>query len=267
MSGKNYSAIVVEGEDREITVINNLMKHCLKKDEYKIISLPVGQNIYMLWKKMKEDNFDTDIIELIKESNEQAKHILTGIERNDIADIILLFDYDGHQNNLPESVNGEDVLKEMLETFDNETEYGKLYISYPMVESVRDFIPLQCSAFTSCEWQIKDLTKYKTKTGVTNCNAEIKKYDFIIWQEIINIFVLRISCLFKRDEMISFEDYRKEITPLTIYNKQQEYIVDGKVFVLSAFPEFVLDWFKIDFWKKCVKRQLLYKDETCIYKK
>ena len=31
----------------------------------------------------------------------------------------------------------------MLETFDNETEYGKLYIDYPMVESIRytKFLP------------------------------------------------------------------------------------------------------------------------------
>lgn len=31
-----------------------------------------------------------------------------------------------------------DILCEMLETFNNETELGKLYVSYPMIESIKE---------------------------------------------------------------------------------------------------------------------------------
>ena len=39
----------------------------------------------------------------------------------------------------------EDSICQMLENFDNEKENGKLHISYPMVEALRDYKPGKCS--------------------------------------------------------------------------------------------------------------------------
>lgn len=61
-----------------------------------------------------------------------------GLSREDFSEVYLFFDYDAHQTNLGKAVN-EDVIRQMLESFDNETENGKLYISYPMVEALRDY--------------------------------------------------------------------------------------------------------------------------------
>ena len=42
---------------------------------------------------------------------------------------------------------------------------------------------------------------------------------------------------------------------MTIYKLQKEMIEDKKVvFILSAFPEFLLDYFRRDFWTKHVNR-------------
>lgn len=41
-------------------------------------------------------------------------------------------------------INKEKILALMLETFNNETENGLLYISYPMVEAIRDIIIGEC---------------------------------------------------------------------------------------------------------------------------
>lgn len=140
MNDGDYILMIVEGEVREVNIINHVENFFDKKDKFKYINLPARQNIYMLWKVLKEDDFQTDIIEIIREKVEGADKILSGISRDDISETYLFFDLDAQQKNLP---YGEDnaitVISEMLDSFDNETESGKLYISYPMIEALRDF--------------------------------------------------------------------------------------------------------------------------------
>jgi hypothetical protein len=46
---------------------------------FKIITLPAGQNIYMLWKKLKEDDFETDLIEVLREGSDEIKEQLADL--------------------------------------------------------------------------------------------------------------------------------------------------------------------------------------------
>ena len=46
---------------------------------------------------------------------------------------------------------------------------------------------------------------------------------------------------------------KETMDPYKIYLFEKAEIDCGKVFILSAFPEFLLDYFKISFWKTCVK--------------
>lgn len=253
MKREAYKAIIVEGAQREQSIIKNILSIYFRIDRFKIITLSAEQNIYMLWQRMKADFYETDVIEVVREYSKEARKLLEDYTREDFSDVFLFFDYDGHQKNLPEGANGEDVLKEMLETFDNETENGKLYVSYPMVEALRDFIPGQCEIFTKCIWHQNKLGDYKNRSGINNPYNAIKEYNFESWQDIIGVFAMRISCLFEKRETMTFEEYRHTITPLTVYEQQNKYIEQDKVFVLSGLPEFLLDYFKIDFWRKHVK--------------
>ena len=69
MTDKDYKAFIVEGENREPQIIDNIIKIFFSHSNYTIITLPAGENIYMLWKKLKADDFDTDIIEVLRESS------------------------------------------------------------------------------------------------------------------------------------------------------------------------------------------------------
>ncbi|MDO5834501.1 MAG: hypothetical protein Q4Q21_07910 [Lachnospiraceae bacterium] len=69
MANKDYKAFIVEGEVREPQIIDNISKIFFAHKNYKVITLPAGENIYMLWKQLKEDDFDTDVIEVLRESN------------------------------------------------------------------------------------------------------------------------------------------------------------------------------------------------------
>lgn len=152
MSRKGRIAIIVEGKSREIKYFHPLRQCNLSSREIDILDLPAEQNIYMLWKQLKDDDMETDLIEIVRESSQDSARKLENLKRDDFSEVYLLFDFDPHQDNLGFS-DGTDfasVLRNMLETFDNETDTGKLYISYPMIEALRDFTPWSCLPYCEC---------------------------------------------------------------------------------------------------------------------
>ena len=253
MKGRNYKAFIVEGEAREPQIISNLCKIHFKDCNFKIITLPAGQNIYMLWQKMKEDDFDTDIIEILRETSRELEGTLADLTRDDFSEIFLFFDYDGHQNNLPAKLGMTDAVNSMLLNFDNETENGKLYISYPMVEALRDFSSNVCGNVQNCYCALDQFENYKNRSVRREMYTDFRKYSFEIWRQLLNVFVMRISCLLNSSEIIKYDTYKDVVTPLLIYKCQQNHIAEGNVFILSAFPEFLLDYFSIKFWNSCIK--------------
>lgn len=78
----------------------------------------------------KKDEFETNVVDVLKEMSTIAKERLNNLKASDFSEIYLFFDYDGHNDNIPKEYLNKDILGEMLNTFDNETEFGKLYISY-----------------------------------------------------------------------------------------------------------------------------------------
>ena len=64
MADRDYKVFIVEGEARKPLIIDNISKVFFSHGNIKIITLPAGENIYMLWKKLKADDFDTDIIDV-----------------------------------------------------------------------------------------------------------------------------------------------------------------------------------------------------------
>lgn len=242
--------VIVEGKSYEKTIINNIRRNFFnsrfEKTDYKVISLPASKNIYMLWKDINEDEY-IDIVELLRESSMQNKELLKEYNRKSFSEIYLFFDYDKHQNNLPENVDAEYVLKEMLATFDNETEAGKLYLSYPMAESIRDFNENSCIPFSGNCFIGAHTEDYKNISGNGNPLVYVRSYTLKKWQIIINVFRHRLSCLSASESPFSLRQC-KQFSPFEIFNLQKESErIRGKSIVLSAFPEFLIDYFSLDF--------------------
>lgn len=255
MANKDYKVFIVEGEDREPQIISNISKVFFTHGNYKIITLPAGRNIYMLWAQMKEDDFDTDIVEILKEDNSDIANQLKGLSRNDFSEVYLFFDYDVHHRNLSDSLN-DDVVRQMLESFDNETENGKLYISYPMVEALRDFMPGRCGIKEDCFIEKQALTDYKNISAERSLNPHLKKYNIDVWKDIIGVFAMRVFCLLDLSDTMEYELYSSEATPSQIYDMEVKKGEGHRVFILSAFPEFLIDYFGVKLWKTCVKYKM-----------
>lgn len=252
MADRDYKAFIVEGEFREPQVIDNISKKFFNHGNCKLIPLPAGENIYMLWKKLKADDFDTDIIEVLRESSKEIQKLLTGLSRDDFSEVFLFFDYDVHQTNLGKA-DDRDALNQMLESFDNETENGKLYISYPMVEALRDYEPGTCGNKESCFVTTQKLNEYKNASAFRSYNPHFREYDIDNWKEIIDVFAMRVSCLFGLSDIMEYKQYSDEVTPYEIFVLEEKETENQRVFVLSAFPEFLVDYFGMKLWKTSVK--------------
>lgn len=254
---------IVEGEKRDYRFVEE-MERCFMRDRHKVsvINVPASQNIYMLYKQLCEDDFETDLVEILRESVPAARAKLEGVSRDSISQIYLFFDFDPHQKNLTsDDADAFEAIESMLEVFDSETEHGKLFISYPMVEALYDYQRDRCQSFTGCFVSLDDVGRYKGIVGDGNANASLRM-EYGRWKDVIELFALRVRCLLEL-ESISYDLYGQLVTPLVLFKAQRvECEANNRVFVLSAFPEFLLDYYGRSFWNSHVRRRR-YSFDAC----
>lgn len=101
-----------------------------------------NSNIYSLYTKLKahdalKEMMEVDTVSVLKEILlEKGDETLKDIREDEVSEIYLFFDYDFQENSRTLEENNS-RLSELLEYFTDETGKGKLYINYPMVESLR----------------------------------------------------------------------------------------------------------------------------------
>ena len=140
----------------------------------------------------------------------------------------------------------------MLNKFDNETEKGKLYISYPMVEALKHL--------KKDKLDINNyLVEAKTRINYKNFVSQNTDYENLVnltkgnWLFIISENLKR--CLFLLEiTNINYELYYHMINQESIFNKQLDKYIsqEEKVLVLSAFPFFLLEYFGEEFFSLVV---------------
>ena len=220
--------------------------------------------IYQLYKVLKEEESDFDLVELLRERSIENAELLRNYNRNSFAYIYLFFDYDAHS-----TLASDDKIMEMLNFFDNETENGLLYISYPMLEAIRHYRDMQsfkelivkckrtncpykndCDEVEAClkEPHYKNVSASECQPQLTNIN----KYTKDVWQELIRAHVSKMNYL-----VHDVFDLPKQIESQSeIFSKQLEKYINHKcpeVAVLSAFPIYVLDYYGVETLKKKLK--------------
>lgn len=239
-------AVIVEGLSREKKYWNSMCRLFFHEDPAVFIKLPTNGSLYLIWKQLTKDGNYTDILEIVRERTKEGKEALKDKTRDDFAEIYLFFDYDPHQNNLGRDEAQEVVLQKMIDTFNNETEQGKLYISYPMCEALRDIQDMSCLPFTDCYLSEEQIRNYKEITGKPNKYSNIGDFTIEIWEMAVWIFLKRCMCLFETEfeSTTAIKWFKEHISPREIFEKEQAlFNTKEQVFVLSAFPEFLLDYY------------------------
>ena len=223
---------VFEGEKTEDQLVNSLTKFFF--NEKTLVKCAFCAEIYQLHKAISDDD-DLDTFTLLKEIP-QNKEILNDFDRDDFAEIYLFFDYDGHS-----TLADDDSLEQMLELFSEETESGKLLISYPMVESIKhlsdgvDFKLLKVNA--------KENIRYK-QIVASECDSkylQFSKYSKEIWKNIVENHLRKMNYIVNNQFDFPTDNYSQSII---FKNQREKYInIDSTIAVLSCFPIFVFDYY------------------------
>jgi len=229
---------VFEGKKTEPSITESLSKFYI--NEHTRIQVAFCGDVYQLYNSLyKDDDLDTFSVLKARDNNST---ILAPFKRTDFAEIYLFFDYDGHA-----SAADDDVIEDLLIFFSEETEYGKLLISYPMVESLKhvsltqDFKDLKVPAKSNIQY--KTIVHNECPPSLRDVSSYTKKN----WLYIIKMHLMKVNYLIN-DKL---ELPRDQISQSEIFLKQmQKYIsIDSTVAVLSSFPMLLLEYYGATFMR------------------
>lgn len=256
MMNKEKTLFIFEGGRSEDKYVEKLELNFL--GERHAIKCVFDAEIYQLYRAFRqEDGLPIDIVTLLKERTVENAEILKDYTRDSFAYVYLFFDYDGHS-----TLANDDKISEMLSFFSDETENGKLYISYPMVEAIRHFRDLEsfkyltvkckranCPYIKECEKKDNCLKEphYK-RFSVTDSRPQlsnVNSYNKDVWKELITAHICKANYLV--NEIFELPNYL--ISQDSIFTSQLEKYISHKcpaVAVLSAFPLYVLDYYGVE---------------------
>ncbi len=263
---KGIILLVCEGNEREPQIITNLKANFPL--EHEIIVSIFGAEIYQLWKKVSEDKY-LDLLELLRETRnfDSCNDCLKGLTRDDISQIFLFFDHDGHSHpEMSSENNGQPdrynlLIREMLATFNNETELGKLYLSYPMVEALAD-CKRDPSCCFECENYIRENIHYKETVARRSDFSCFRDYQRSDWEYLFGVTMIKAFCLYSDDYRIPRYKDIKPIDQLKLYSKQYEFFILPKqtIVSMSSFPFLLLDLNNEEFFNSILVSDIFVKN-------
>lgn len=164
---------ILEGKKREDYILKSV-EYLFFPEIKNTIICSYGNNIYNLYKRLKADGEDIESLILPKLLKEKESGISEDTHISDFAEVFLFFDYDNQDQNSSDS-----KIDEMLDFFNDETDNGKLYISYPMIESIYYTKHLPDSNYYNYTYPLKPEEHFKT--AAANFSA-YKSFDFITFR-------------------------------------------------------------------------------------
>ena len=208
-----------------------------------LVEYVYSSHIYGLYNKLKEDNGFSDVIEVLKELYPEDD-VLQNTNREDISQVYLFFDLDIHKQPIEKSCK---QLNELIKFFDNETENGKLFLSYPMAEAInicdiekglmsddRKLFSLDKCADNGFKHFADDLNR----NSKTICRANSREN----WLIISKANYEKAQWLMHLTSEKSFSVLDQMQQDAILQHQQKLIKQDNVVATLSAFPFFLLEY-------------------------
>jgi len=225
---------VFEGEKTERIIADSLLEYFIKDDDRRVVKSSFNTDIYTLYRDLSEDD-DLDIFALIKGRNES----LSSFSRDSFSQIFLFFDYDGHSNN-----SDDNKIIKLMDFFCEETDKGKLYVSYPMIEALKCIGDLDDEDdFYNHKYAICDGSSFKSFVVKKSCQSLIhfKSYSRETWNSVIRLHCCKANVLLNDNK--NFPTLTIEQRDIFCIQKKNFIDVDKHVSILGAFPFLLLDFF------------------------
>lgn len=206
-------------------------------------------SIYTFYKRLKED-FDgfADVVDVLKTELQKTdpENALFKYRSADFESIYLFFDYDFYRGDL--DVKNAQVA-ELLEYFNEETENGRLFISYPMIESIQYTKELPDEDFHTYVVKRADSVGEKFKKEARHfCFYQGYAYlkDVDNWRLLIKQNVQKANML--TTDRLTWPKSKDDVEQMLVFQAQKEKHVEpqGDVAILNAFPMFLYYYFPKD---------------------
>jgi hypothetical protein len=254
-----YILFVFEGEKTEKIIIDNLNKVFFNADKSNIIIYTAYKaEIFQLWNEIKSNYDFNNYLDLVTLLKNRGNNNLQGITDSMITETHLFFDHDAHSHLGTISINDyNNIIREMLNYFNNEGTHGKLWISYPMVESVKHFKRNINKCFINCLYEINKNTDYKHFIAKASDYLDLRKLTIDDWHYFIVITAQKLHCLLH--DIYKMPDYTeiKDVEQMQIHEIQINKFINPelKVAVISAFPLFLLYYYGEPMYKKAISQK------------
>lgn len=271
---------VLEGAKTEPRYIKTIKELYFPNNVQSIICT-YKSNIYSLYDKLKkldifsENNYngktrfdsDVDTISVLKDIlQNNGDDTLKNITQEDVSEIYLFFDYDFQQSNDTLENNNQKLLQ-MLEYFSDETKNGKLYINYPMIESLFYTKKLPDEDYYSYTVRREECINFKRMTTEMCRKYHYSSYDYLLlsghydkasysdrqknidkikpsWQYVINMNILKANYI-SNDKQILPEKLDDIAAHKILLGQLDKYVNKSpcRVSVLNSFPVFLYEYF------------------------
>lgn len=279
----NRILFVFEGKKREIRLYNTMKYLFLDNSNHDSeIIISYCSNIFSLYNKMLQYGDEADIVHILKEEKchcSKGKDELDKINYSyQISQIYLFFDYDLQQKNQYNKLTVQEqneYIKNLIDYFSEETLNGKLYINYPMIESIRYFknpLPddqyhlyeiemennktFKESAHFETHYSNLDFISFKTNKKNNKINLPRKEENKLDenkiqtirenWKHInkMNVKKAHYICC----ECNEIPSQKKIISQKNIFvNQIEKYVSKRKIAILNSLPLFLYEYLKTPF--------------------
>ena len=205
-------------------------------------------NIYTFYKRLKAEFGEfADVVDVLKTELDKTdpKHEdeLFKYKSADFESIYLFFDYDFYRGDL--TIKNAQV-RELLKYFNEETENGRLFISYPMIESIQYTKELPDSNFHSYVVKRENSIGEKFKKEARKF-CFYKEYAFLKdadnWKLLVQQNLFKANYLTK--DTLSWPLDKDDVEQMSVFEAQlvKHVIPNDEVAILNAFPLFLYYYF------------------------
>ena len=245
---------VFEGKKKEPAIFESLRKIYFKREE-SVVVCTYNTDFHSLYKDLSENEWELFYV-LRERLQQRGEDTLDGYKASDFSQTYLFFDYDFQNSHIAlEEQNRR--LVEMLEFFNEETENGKLYINYPMVESIVYTKQLPDEQFDeyvvsrdACR-HFKELAASFSHYPDTSFLLIGNKNGVPDEEVVSNWELLKLQHVYKANLLCNgthktMPTSKEAIAQERIFKAQRERFVEPseKVSILNSFPIFVYEYLK-----------------------
>ena len=241
---------IVEGEKSEPNLIYHLQRAFQIADEFKIFSYETS--IYELYDELSLDEY-LDIVLFLKEKTTDIdkKQTLS----NKFSKIYLLFDFDPHHQKFDFKKT-----KSMLEKFKDATDGGKLYINYPMIESIKHLKQMPDLGFIKRTVTQLEITEYKTLVNQFVTYSNYTKLSYTTVRDILIHHLSKLCYILKGDKFIdTAQCYDVDsFYSVSLLVKQMECYSQDRLFIINTSVLYLIDLLQSKFLRSLQKHQIKF---------